>query len=99
MDMDTGRSERAQPHWVWVVAAVVIPITLVMISLLGLGRGAFVSTSVAAVLPQLAVIIALGVLAVALLHRRRTPMAIAAFGLFLTLLAFGWLHWVAQTPH
>ena len=98
MDVPTARSDRAQPHWVWVVAAVVIPGTLVMISLVGLGRGSFVSTSVAAALPGLAVVIALGVMAAAILHRRRTPMRIAAFGLFLTLLGFGWLHWVAQSP-
>jgi len=98
MDVHTARSERAQPHWVWAVAAVVIPGTLVMISLLGLGHGSFVSAGVAAALPGLAVVIALGVLVAAILHRRRTPMRIAAFGLFLTLLGFGWLHWVAQTP-
>ena len=98
MDAQAERSGPAQPHWVWFVAAVVIPGTLLMISLLGLGRGSFVPVSIAAALPGVAVIIALGVLAVAALYRRQTPMRIAAFGLFLSLLTFGWLHWVDETP-
>jgi hypothetical protein len=86
---------RYDPHWFWIVGSMVIPFAMLVTAVLGLGRGSFISTGVAAATPLAAVLLSLGVMCMALLRRRRVPIAIASAGFLLTTLGYWWLHWVS----
>ena len=85
----------SEPHWMWLLGSLVAPMSLLLLSLLGLGRGSFVSTDIAALIAPLAVIIALTFAGAALIRRSRIAIAITGTGAVLTLLGFWWLHWVS----
>lgn len=85
-----------QPHWVWGIAFVVVPVVLVALGVFGLEFGSFVSLSVAAAAPQVAVVLCACGLAVALSLRRRAAIAISAFGLVLSAAGLLFLHWLAK---
>ena len=93
-DQPLAYRERAQPHWLWVIGAVLVPLALLLVSVLGLTRGSFVSTDVAAVVPSVALAVSIGVTGVALARRSRAALIIAVFGLLLTVLGVLWLRWV-----
>ena len=92
---DHSWREASEPHWLWLAGSLVAPISLLLLSLLGMGRGSFVSADVAAVIALLAVITAVGFAGAALVRRSRIAIAITAIGTALTLLGFWWLHWVS----
>lgn len=87
--------ERYEPHWVWLLGSLVAPMALLVVSLLGMGRGAIVSTAVAMVVPNVALATAAAVSAAACIRGRRVPILITCVGLGLTLVGFLWLRWVA----
>ena len=87
--------DRYQPHWVWAAGSLVIPAALLIISVLGMGRASFVSTAVAALVPNVALILALALAGAALVRGRRVPIVITLVGLLLTLAGFWWLRWVS----
>lgn len=87
-------SERAQAHWIWVIGALLVPFALLLVSMLGMPRGSFVSTEVAAAVPLVALVLSLGVLGIALAMRRRAAIAVTVAGVVLTVLGVLWLRWV-----
>jgi hypothetical protein len=95
MIRDHSWREASEPHWLWLVGSLVAPTALLIVSLLGLGRGSFVSTGIAAAIAMIAVLVSLGFAGAALLRRSRKAIAITAAGTALTLLGYWWLHWVS----
>lgn len=79
----------------WLAGSLVAPISLLLLSLLGLGRGSFMSADVAALIALIAVLTAVGFAAAALIRRSRIAIAITTIGTAFTLLGFWWLHWVS----
>ena len=92
---DQSWREASEPHWLWLLGSLVAPTVLLVVSLLGLGRGSFVSADVAAIIALFAVITALSFAGAALIRRSRAAIAITVTGAALTLLGFWWLHWVS----
>ena len=90
--MDTVGDD--QTHWWWAVAAVVAPLGLMLTALLGLGRGARIPWSVAAVAPRVALAVSVLVFAVALVRARRLPIQIATVGMIISGVAFLVLMWL-----
>jgi hypothetical protein len=84
-----------QPHWIWAAGSLAIPAVLLAVSMLGMGRASFVSTAVAAVLPSVALMLALALAGAALVRGRRVPIVITLAGLMLTFAGFWWLRWVS----
>ena len=84
-----------EPHWIWLAGSLVIPAALLVFSVLGLGRGAFISSDVAGAFPLVALVLSLALACAALLRGRRVPLAITCVGLMLTLIGFWWLRWVS----
>lgn len=79
----------------WLLGSLVAPTSLLLVSLLGLGRGSFVSTDVAAMVAIFAVVTALSFAGAALIRRSRLAILITMTGAALTLLGFAWLRWVS----
>jgi hypothetical protein len=84
-----------QPHWVWAAGSLVIPAALLTVSMLGMARASFVSTAVAALVPNVALGLALALAGAALVRGHRVPIVITLAGLMLTLAGFWWLRWVS----
>ena len=92
---DHSWREASEPHWLWLLGSLVAPTSLLLFSLLGLGRGSFVSADVAAIIALVAVITSVTFAGAALVRRSRLAIAITAIGASLTLLGFWWLRWVS----
>ena len=92
---DHSWCEASEPHWMWLLGSLVAPTSLLLFSLLGLGRGSFVSADIAALIALIAVTVAVAFAGAALIRRSRTAIAITCTGAILTLLGFWWLHWVS----
>lgn len=87
--------DRYQPHWVWAVVLVLVPLCLILTAFLGLSIGSPVPFDVAAIAPRLALGISTGGMAVAAVRARRIPLLIATTGLVMTVAAFLLLVWIA----
>jgi hypothetical protein len=81
-----------QPHWVWFVAFVVAPLSLLLISVVGIEPGSLVPLGLAATAPGVALGLAASGMAAALLRRRKAPIQISAVGLSASLAGY-LLHW------
>jgi hypothetical protein len=92
---DGSWREASEPHWLWLLGSLVAPMSLLVVSLLGLGRGSFVSADAAVMIALFAVITAVSFAGAALIRRSRTAIAITMTGAAITLLGFWWLHWVS----
>lgn len=92
---DRSWRDVSEPHWVWLLGSLVAPTSLLLVSLLGLGRGSFVSADAAAMIALFAVVTALSFAGAALIRRSRVAILITMTGAALTLLGFWWLHWVS----
>jgi hypothetical protein len=92
---DHSWRQTTEPHWMWLFGSLIAPASLLLLSLLGLGRGSFVSADIAAMVALIAVVIALAFVGIALVRRNRIAVAITAVGASLTALGFWWLHWVS----
>lgn len=68
------------PHWLWATCCILVPFCLTALGFLGLSPELLVPLNVAAAAPRLAVLVSLGGLAAAVIHRRRATVGIAAFG-------------------
>ena len=87
--------ERYEPHWVWLLGSLVAPMALLVVSLVGMGRGSLVSTGVAVMVPTIALTTAAVMTGAALIRARRVPIVITLVGLSLTAAGFLWLRWIA----
>ena len=86
--------ERDEPHWVWLLGSLIAPLTLLAVSLAGMGRGSLISTGVAVTVPNVALLTSAVVAGVALFRGRRLPILITLIGCALTAAGFFWLRWV-----
>jgi hypothetical protein len=86
--------EKPQPHWWWGLAAVVAPLGLLLIALLGVHQGAPIPLRVAAVAPRVALTISVLVFAVALARARKAPIQIATAGIVVSGLGYLMLMWL-----
>jgi hypothetical protein len=94
MGSDARFGEKYQPHWMWATCFIFVPFCLTALGFLGISRGSFVSLRVAALGPQLAVLVSLGGIVAASIHRRKLAVGIAALGLAISVGGFLLLLWV-----
>ena len=87
--------ERYEPHWVWMLGSLVAPMVLLVVSLLGMGRGSLVSAGVAMMVPNVALATAAAMTGAAIIRGRRVPIVITLVGLAMTAAGFFWLRWIA----
>jgi hypothetical protein len=86
--------EKYQPHWVWGLAFVLVPVVLIAIGFVGVFIGSPIPLALAATSPKAALAIAVFGIALALYHGRRVPIEIAGTGAVITTLAFLLLRWL-----
>src|ERR1041384_6016226 len=87
---------KKQPHWVWAVACVVVPLVLLGLGFLGVALRSMVPLAVASTRPLVGPAMAVGGMISALLLRRKVPIQIAGVGLALSGAAFLLLLWVGR---
>jgi len=85
-----------QPHWVWFVAFVVAPLSLLLISVVGIAPGSLVPLDLAAAAPRLALGLAVSGMGAALIGRRKEPIQIAAVGLGVSVAGYLLLWWLSR---
>jgi hypothetical protein len=86
----------AQPHWVWGAAFVFAPVCLMLIGFTGAMVGSLIPLSLASVAPKVGLATAGAGLLLALLLRRRVPIAITTLGLTLAAAGYFLLRWVSD---
>ena len=86
--------EKYQPHWVWGLAFVLVPLLLTAIGFLGVSIGSPIPLGLASISPKAAVVIAASGVALAVYHRRKVPIEIAGTGAVLTAIGFVLLRWL-----
>lgn len=87
--------EKYQPHWLWFLLAVVVPLALMALTVFGVDVGAPVSARFAARFPFIAVLLSAGVTAAAVINRRAIPIRISVAGLCVSILLLLWLRLIA----
>jgi hypothetical protein len=80
--------KKYEPHWLWALIFIVVPLTLTMTSVFGIPIGSAVPFGVAETAPVAAVVVSCTGIAVALCRRRRALIAIAAVGLLISTAGF-----------
>jgi hypothetical protein len=83
-----------QPHWLWALLLIFVPLILITISVGGIAVGSAISYPVAETAPVLAVTISCIGMAASLLRRRKVLIAIAAIGLTISVGGFLMVLWV-----
>jgi len=90
-----GCREDYEPHWLWAVTFVLVPLVLIVISFLGLPLGSSVPLDVAVTSPKMSLMIAAIGIGAAGIRRRKVPIQLAAIGLAISGSGFLLLLWLS----
>jgi hypothetical protein len=96
-DNEIGAALRdwSQPHWVWGAAFVFAPACLIVLGFTGSLIGSLIPLDLASIAPKAALAIAASGWLLALLLRRRVPIAITTFGVAISTGGFFLLRWLS----
>ena len=90
-----GCREDYEPHWLWAVTFVLVPLVLIVISFLGLPLGSSVPLGVAVASPKMSLMIAAVGMGAAGIRRRKVPIQLAVIGLTISLTGYLLLLWLS----
>ena len=84
-----------EPHWLWAIVFVLVPLVLTVISFLGLPLGSSVPLGVAVMSAKVSLMIAAIGIGAAVIRRRKVPIQVAGTGLAISLTGYLLLLWLS----